>query len=65
MADSMATLMFKIANDKHEPATSVRGDLPRGVDAILDRALEKHYDRRYARGADFARDQRARYAVPA
>jgi serine/threonine-protein kinase len=65
MADSMATLMFKIANDKHEPATTVRSDLPRGVDAILDRALEKHDDRRYARGADFARDLRALLAVPA
>jgi serine/threonine-protein kinase len=65
MADSMASLMFKIANDKHEPATAVRGDLPRGVDAILDRVLEKHYDRRYARGADFARDLRALFAVTA
>jgi eukaryotic-like serine/threonine-protein kinase len=58
-ADSMATLMFKIANEAQAPVTSVRADLPGALDAIVEKALEKHYDRRYARGADLARDLRA------
>ncbi len=57
-ADSMATLMFKIANEPHVKASSVRSDLPEGVDAIIDKALQKNPDVRYARGGDFARDLR-------
>ena len=62
-AESMATLMFKIANEAQQPPTAVRSDLPPGLDAIIEKALEKHYDRRYARGADFARDLRAELTV--
>lgn len=58
-ADSMSALMYKIANDKQEPVASKRPGLPSGLDAIIDKVLEKHVDRRYARGADFARDLRA------
>jgi eukaryotic-like serine/threonine-protein kinase len=64
-AESMATLMFKIANEKQQPVTSVRAGLPGGLDAIIDKALEKHLDRRYACGADLARDLRALLAVTA
>jgi serine/threonine-protein kinase len=57
-ADSMATLMFKIANEPHVGCRSIRGDLPEGIDAIIDKALQKNPDTRYARGGDFSRDLR-------
>jgi eukaryotic-like serine/threonine-protein kinase len=58
-ADSMATLMFKIANEAHPSATIVRPDLPAPLSAALDKALEKDLARRYARGTEFAADLRA------
>jgi serine/threonine-protein kinase len=58
-ADSMATLMFKIANEQHPQVTVIRGELPEGVDKILDKALQKDPEQRYQRGADFAKDVRA------
>ncbi|HWP94413.1 MAG TPA: serine/threonine-protein kinase [Gammaproteobacteria bacterium] len=58
-ADSMATLMFKIANDPHAPVTILRPDLPPCIDAIIDKALAKDIEQRYQRGADMARDIRA------
>ncbi|WP_028007545.1 CHASE2 domain-containing serine/threonine-protein kinase [Solimonas flava] len=58
-AESMATLMFKIANEPHLPPQLLRPDLPAEVDAILARLLDKEPARRYARGLDLARDLRA------
>ena len=58
-ADSMATLMFKIANEPHAEVTVIRAELPAGVNQILDKALQKDPDKRYQRGADFAKDVRA------
>lgn len=58
-AESMATLMFKIANETHAPVTSVRPDLPVCVNTIMDKALQKNPELRYQHGADFARDLRA------
>ena len=58
-AESMTTLMFKIANEPQVPVTMVRPGLPPALDGIIDKALQKHYDARYARGGDFARDLRA------
>ena len=58
-ADSMATLMFKIANEPHAEVTVIRAELPAGVNQILDKALQKDPDQRYQRGADFAKDVRA------
>src|SRR5437879_4101531 len=57
--ESVATLMFRIANEPHPPITSARADLPPAVQAVIDKALEKNPETRYARGADFARDLRA------
>jgi serine/threonine-protein kinase len=57
-ADSMATLMFKIANEPHVPPRSVRVDLPAAIDAIIERALQKNPDTRYAAGREFAQDLR-------
>ncbi len=58
-AESMATLMFKIANEAHAPASVLRPDLPAAVSAAIDRALQKDAEQRYQRGSDFARDLRA------
>ncbi len=57
--DSMATLMYKIANEAHEGIDVVRPDLVKQrpcVSAIIDRALQKTVEDRYQSGADMARD---------
>ena len=54
--DSMATLMFKIANEPHPDISSVRPELPPGLTAIIDKALSKDVNERYSRGAEMARD---------
>ena len=57
-AESMATLMFKIANEPHKPACTIRPDLPPQIDVILNRALHKNAESRYGRGGEMARDIR-------
>jgi CHASE2 domain-containing sensor protein/predicted Ser/Thr protein kinase len=57
-ADSMATLMFKIANETHASPLVIRPDLPSEIVAVIDKALAKNYEQRYQRGSDFARDLR-------
>jgi len=56
--DSMATLMFKIANEPHPDILGQRPDLPRAVKAIIDKALAKPLEQRYQRGAEMVRDLR-------
>ncbi|MCG8432637.1 MAG: serine/threonine-protein kinase [Gammaproteobacteria bacterium] len=58
-ADSMATLMYKIANEEHGAVTVLRPDLPACIDAIINKALEKDVAKRYQVGAEFAKDVRA------
>jgi len=62
-ADSMATLMFKIANEPHPPAATVRPDLPGTLNSVIDRALEKDLAKRYARAGEFSADLRASLRV--
>jgi len=57
--DSMAQLMFRIANEPHPDIRSIRPDIPDAVAAIIDRALVKDADARYQTGADLAKDIRA------
>ncbi|HUQ50468.1 MAG TPA: serine/threonine-protein kinase [Terriglobales bacterium] len=57
--ESVATLMFRIANEPHLPILSCRADLPPHVQAVIDKALAKNPDTRYARGSEMARDLRA------
>lgn len=57
--ESMATLMFKIANEPYAMATVIRPDLPESLNTIIDRALKKNPDERYQRGSELARDIRA------
>jgi serine/threonine-protein kinase len=56
--DSMAQLMFKIANEAHPDIRSIHADLPENLVAIIDKALTKDPDQRYQTGAEFARDIR-------
>ncbi|MGH8460978.1 MAG: CHASE2 domain-containing serine/threonine-protein kinase [Stenotrophobium sp.] len=57
-ADSMATLMFKIANEPHADAIVIRPDLPPQVSTIIDRALQKDPEKRYQRGSEMSADLR-------
>ena len=56
--DSMATLMFKIANEAHQPPSTHRPDLDSRIDEIMDHLLSKDLESRYADGAALARDLR-------
>lgn len=54
--DSIATLMFKIANERHQDLAGVRADIPPQVMAIVDKLLAKNPDERYQTGADVLKD---------
>ncbi len=51
---SMTSLMFVIANEPHASVTSVRHDLPKWLDAVIDRALAKDPSERFQNGAEMA-----------
>jgi serine/threonine-protein kinase len=57
--DSMAQLMFRIANEPHPDIRTVKPDLPDCLVAIIDRALAKDIEQRYQTGGEMARDLRA------
>jgi len=52
--DSMAQLMFRIANEPHTDILSIRADLPECLVAIINRSLAKQIGDRYANGAEMA-----------
>src|SRR5262245_27240098 len=51
---SMTNLMFVIANEPHQSVTSVRGDLPKWLDEVVDRALAKSPADRFESAAAMA-----------
>jgi len=57
-ADSMATLMYKIANEEQVPVRELRADLPGCVEQIIQRAMQKDPDARYQDGRGMASDIR-------
>ena len=57
-ADSMASLMFKIANEPYRPLAGARADLPPPLTVIVDKALQKDAAKRYARGSEMSKDLR-------
>ncbi len=57
--DSMAQLMFKIANEAHPDIRAQKPDLPECLAGIIDKALTKDADQRYQTGAEMAADLRA------
>ena len=52
--DSMAQLMYRIANEPHTDILSIKPDLPPCLVAIINRALAKQIEDRYANGTDMA-----------
>ena len=57
--DSMATLMFKIANEEHPDVLEIKADLPPSVKQVIDKALKKDAEVRYQDGSEMATDLRA------
>ncbi|MEI7680110.1 MAG: serine/threonine-protein kinase [Betaproteobacteria bacterium] len=57
--DSMAQLMFKIANEPHADILNYIPDLAPGLVAIVDRSLAKNPDDRFQTGEELARAIRA------
>src|SRR5574343_935624 len=55
-ANNQATLVYRIVNTDAPAITSLRPDLPEGLNAILKRALEKDLYNRYRNGAEMAKD---------
>ncbi|HEB82657.1 MAG TPA: serine/threonine protein kinase, partial [Gammaproteobacteria bacterium] len=54
-ADSLAKLAYKIAHDKYKPVKSLRPDLPASATRIINKALQKQPEKRYASCADMVR----------
>ncbi|MCK4834498.1 MAG: protein kinase, partial [Gammaproteobacteria bacterium] len=54
--DSMASLMYKIANEPHPAPESINADVPRCVTVIINRAMEKDVEKRYKRGKEMVDD---------
>jgi CHASE2 domain-containing sensor protein len=52
--ESMAQLMFRIANEPHTDILSIRADLPACLVAIINRSLAKQIGDRYLNGAEMA-----------
>ena len=57
--DSMAQLMFKIANEQHPDIRKFNADLPDALVTVIDKALTKDPNVRYQTGAEMAKDVRA------
>lgn len=57
-ADSMATLMYKIANEPHPDPATIRKGLPRCISIIINRAMSKSIEKRYQRASQMASDLR-------
>ena len=57
--DSMASLMYAIANEPAPDIRTIKPELPEALASIVARALEKRPEMRYADGRQFAADLRA------
>ncbi len=51
--DSMATLMYQIANETHPDIKSMQPELPACLRTVMDKALAKNPDQRYQTGDEF------------
>lgn len=59
VSESMAQLMFQIANEAHPDIRGINPLVPEGLAAVIDRAMSKDVEKRYQSGEDMARDLRA------
>jgi serine/threonine-protein kinase len=59
VGESMAQLMFKIANEPAPDVRSVNPEVPESLAAIIERMLNKDIEARYQTGAEVAADLRA------
>ena len=59
IGESLAQLMFKIANETPVDVLTIAPGLPKAVAAVIDKALCKNIEQRYQRGAAMAADLRA------
>jgi len=59
VGDSMAQLMFRIANEAHPDIRAINPTLPDKLVAVIDKALVKDPAARYQTGAEMAADLRA------
>jgi serine/threonine-protein kinase len=57
-AESMAELMFKIANEPAPDVRTVAPSVPPSLAAVVTKAMAKRFDDRYSNGLDLARDLR-------
>jgi len=55
-ADSITSLMYKIANEKHPAPQKINPGVPRCVTIVINRAMEKDIAKRYERGKTMATD---------
>jgi serine/threonine-protein kinase len=62
--DSMAQLMYRIANEDAPSIVAFNPDVPPEIVAFLSRALAKHADARYQTGAEFAMALRMAAGAP-
>jgi eukaryotic-like serine/threonine-protein kinase len=53
-ADSLVTLMYRIAKEEPKPLEKLRGDLPPSLRRIITRCLKKQPEKRYQSGAELA-----------
>jgi serine/threonine-protein kinase len=53
IGDSLANLMYKIANEKHPDVRQFRKDLPPSVSKLVNKALQKETAKRYQSGGKF------------
>lgn len=54
IGESIATLLYKIANEKHPDPRMFRPDLPVCVGRVIDKALRKEIDQRFQSGRQLA-----------
>ena len=53
-ADTIVTLLYRIANDSPMPVAEVSGDVPTGLRRIIARCLNKQPDKRFQSGKELA-----------
>jgi serine/threonine protein kinase len=59
---SAPAILYGHLHEQAPPPTSVQPDLPRGVDAVIDRALRKVPDERYSSCRELSQELRAAFA---